>query len=150
MFKDLLGHAYTLEIQPLDTVGALTDTLARRGALIPERHPTIKIRGQFQYKERLIRGDGGGATGQGAGSPALSGAEISTQAEVVITRRDAERAGYSPIRGDRLLCVIDRRGRADRVNLYVVRAKYQNELPGGFADWLLLLADRHPARAATN
>lgn len=152
MFKDLLLGAYTLEITPLDVAGALLDETARRSTLTPKYSATVKVRCQFRYTTRLARDGGSGRerTVRGSGGSALPGADVSSVAEAVITRNDGERAGYEPRMGDRILGVIDRQGRIDRVTLYVTRAGYQNEQPGGFADWLLLLSDRTPARTATS
>ncbi len=142
MFKDLLVNPSTLEIAPLDVQGALVDGLARRSTLKPAYLPTVRIRGQLRFRDRKAR--------DGTGSGSLLGADISSKADAVVTVTDCARAGYEPRMGDRILCVIDKRGRADPVNLYVARADPSNELPGGFADWVLILTDRYPARASEN
>ena len=151
MFKNLLLAAITLEITPLDVAGALLDETARRSTLKPTYSQQIGVRAQFRWTARLAR-DTGAERGdvRGAAGTALPGAKISSIAQAVITRIDADRAGYEPRMGDRVVGVVDRRRRRDNVNLYVVRATPVDEQQGGFSDLLILLSDRHPGRAATS
>jgi len=135
----LLVNAVWFVIERLDTEGAACDELARRSTLTPTYEPEITVRGQFKYKQRLSRDADG-----------LSGASVVSLGEGRITRYDAETAGYTPIPGDRITCIIDRKKRRETVNLYVKRANRVSRLPGGWSHWHLEINDRHPARASEN
>jgi hypothetical protein len=136
----------SLRVTPLDRE-APTDSLARTGSLQRDYKAALDIDAQVDFgRSAGPRNDGGRADVRDG----LGGAERESVAIAVVRREDADRLGWSPHRGDRVVSMTDGCGNVDDINLYVELAKYDGPVGGRFTLLKLTLVDEQPRQRAFN